>query len=620
MKKRIYKLLALVLVLGSCNIDRFPKGSIDRDQIIKDPDTYMKNVMNGCYASLKTWSDPMHRCGEYAGDNINIRSTSSDAFFEFITYVRTPDNWRLTSFWNESYRVIANVSNTIKMFEEGTSEVVDNNLAECYFMRGTLYFYLARAFGRPYAQNPETNLGVPIVNGTPEDPLVQLPDRSTVQATYSQAIQDLKKAEELFNKNAGPIRGSKEAAQAILSRVYLFMSGTYETPNADYAQLAVEYATKVIDSGSYSLLPREKFMKYNEEIPEKNPETIFAIKRLDSEFSGGDYYYTVGGMYATIDGVGWGEMYASQKYIDLLNETGRNDWRPDSYNIVDARAAFIRPKYDTDDDGNIVTDKVFRFVEHSYPKQKDLTEDNLLGYSYQQLKVVPKNGKLYAQLERIIYSSNLNEKGQLIPEKVTVDGKEEDKKELIEYELIPVNEEQGVYRIAQYNTSNNQSPIYIEVEGMIDYFIRTNNSYPMFYVIKSSLEGGISHLHSPVLVRLGEVYLNRAEALAKLGKYGEALADLNKIRTRSIPGGAYASLDQVTASDRIDKERQLELAFQAERSYDVFRNGKPLERKYPGAHNGLEVVPATDFRTTYFIPKKAIDDYNGTLTQNPISN
>ena len=38
----------------------------------------------------------------------------------------------------------------------------------------------------------------------------------------------------------------------------------------------------------------------------------------------------------------------------------------------------------------------------------------------------------------------------------------------------------------------------------------------MFYITKCSREGENSHLHSPVISRLGEVYLNRAEAEAKL--------------------------------------------------------------------------------------------------------
>ena len=89
------------------------------------------------------------------------------------------------------------------------------------------------------------------------------------------------------------------------------------------------------------------------------------------------------------------------------------------------------------------------------------------------------------------------------------------------------------------------------------------------------------------------------------------------IRERAITGGGYKSLDASNAAERIDKERQLELAFQAERSYDVFRNGGSLTRHYPGAHNQkIDILP-NDYRVVYFIPQDAIDAYPGKLTQNP---
>ena len=70
--------------------------------------------------------------------------------------------------------------------------------------------------------------------------------------------------------------------------------------------------------------------------------------------------------------------------------------------------------------------------------------------------------------------------------------------------------------------------------GVLDYFISLNRVYPQFYITKCSREGEDSHLHSPVISRLGEIYMNRAEAYAKLGQYANALKDLNTIRERSI--------------------------------------------------------------------------------------
>ena len=619
MKKIIY-IVAALLTFSACSIDRFPKGSIDSGKVENDPATYLPYLMNGCYSQLKGWSDVMHRCGEYAGDNITMRGSSTDAFYEFVSFQRTPENYRLQTFWDNSYKVIAQSSNIIKQFKEGEDVKVDHNLGECYFLRGMMYFYLCRAYGRPYYDNPDKNLGVPIVNGTPEDmDNLELPDRSTVKETYEQVVNDLKKAEELLQENKkGPGFASKEAAQALLSRVYLYMSGTYENPNTEFAQEAVAYATKVIESGKYELLDRNAFMKYNRELPEKNKESIFVVKRLASEFSGYDHFYGVGGMYAVIGGMGWGEMYASAKYLDLLDETGRNDWRPDSYRMVDARAAFINPQYRKNDEGDVIKDDYFRIVKDLYPAKPSAEQT---GYVYAQLKVVKEGSQLFALEKTIKYSSETDAKGNYIPEKTTnAEGKEVNVELELKYPLVAVDASQDIYKIEQYNTTNNVEPKLVEIQGVIDNYITLNRAAPMFYIEKCSREGEESHLHSPVITRLGELYLNRAEALAKLGKYGEALTDLNTIRTRSIPGAAYASLDASTAPELIGKERQLELAYQAERSYDVFRNGTPLQRRYPGPHFALEDIPASDYRVIYFIPQDAINSYSGTLTQNPNSN
>lgn len=85
------------------------------------------------------------------------------------------------------------------MIDEGKSKTIDYQLGECYYIRGMMYFYLGRAFGRPYWDKPEGHMGVPIVNGTPDDVNnLNLPDRSTVQDTYEQAIDDLKVAARLM--------------------------------------------------------------------------------------------------------------------------------------------------------------------------------------------------------------------------------------------------------------------------------------------------------------------------------------------------------------------------------------------------------------------------------------
>lgn len=578
--KKIYLIILVIFTLTACDIERLPQGSMSSDEITKNPENSLGSLINGMYAQLKNWSDPMHRCGEYAGDNMMIRGASTDAFYEFISFSRTPNNYRLQQFWDNGYKAIAQASNIIKMLEEGQSDEIDSNLGECYFVRGMLYFYLCRTYGRPYYQSPEKNLGVPIVNGTPENIIgdLFLEDRATVKETYQQSINDLEHAIKLLKgkENRGPAYASEGAANALLSRVYLYMSGTYDNPNKEYAKKSVEYATKVINSGDYALLPRDEFMKYNTFVPENNKESIFVVKRVASEFSGYDHYFGIGGMYANIGGMGWGEMYASAKYISLLNETGRNDWRPaEKHHIVDARAAFIEPTYDFE------KPEVFRFI-----KEDKLDKGYVLNYA--QFNIIKKEGN-------VVCSNNKkpNEEGYK------------------EYTLTPINEKEEIYSI-EYNGKT--------YEGVIDNFIKLNRVYPQFYIVKCSREGEDSHLYSPIISRLGEIYLNRAEAYAKLGEYDNALIDLNIIRNRSIIDGGYDALNAENAEELIDKERQLELAYQAERSYDVFRNGRTLTRHYPGPHNQFEDIKASDYRVTFYIPQDAINSYPGTLTQNPTDN
>ena len=586
MKNNIKKYLLAAagagLMLTACDIERLPNGSMAAESITSDPDANLESLVRGAYAQLKTWSDPMHRLGEYAGDNMKIRVSSTDAFFQFISYSRTPNNYRLQNFWDSGYKAVAQASNIINMIKEGQSVEIDNKLGECYYIRGMMYFYLTRAYGRPYYQAPDKNLGVPIVNGTPKDlDNLQLPDRSTVAQCYAQVVADLRKAEKMLTIDNGPAYASKGAAQAMLSRVYLYMSGTYENPNRQYADSAAYYASEVINSGSYNLLPRNEFMNYNTYVPETNRESIFVIKRVASEFSGYDHYYGIGGMYANIGGMGWGEMFASAKYIDLLNETGRNDWRPDRKKIVDARANFIEPQYVMDGEGKY--EEVFRFIKKVYDASGKHTN-----FNYVQATLI-KNGNSYSCSETI--------------EEVATT-----------YEMTPVDEGQQIYSI-RYSDGETYT-------GVIDYRMRLNRVYPEFYIVKCSREGEDSHLYSPLISRLGEIYLNRAEAYAKTGRYGEALSDLNIIRERSIPGASYSSLDATNAQERIDKERQLELAYQAERSFDVFRNGETLTRHYPGPHQAMEDIPATEYRVTFFIPQTAINSYpsGSTLTQNPTDN
>lgn len=135
--------------------------------------------------------------------------------------------------------------------------------------------------------------------------------------------------------------------------------------------------------------------------------------------------------------------------------------------------------------------------------------------------------------------------------------------------------------------------------------MRVRNTYPMFYMTKFSNQDNITHLTSPVLLRWGEVLLNRAEAYAKLGNKSAALADVDAIRTRAgIPAAGMFSANMHGYTDVLDivlDERRMELAFEGHRMFDQYRNKRDMDRHYPGVQP-WEIVKYTDDKIQYPIP------------------
>src|SRR5690606_3501065 len=103
---------------------------MDSDRISSKPEESLDALLNGAYAQMKAWSYPMHRLGEYAGDNMVIRGSSTDAFYEFISFSRTPNNYRLANSWEARYKANAQPSSIIKMVEEAIDDVADRKVGE----------------------------------------------------------------------------------------------------------------------------------------------------------------------------------------------------------------------------------------------------------------------------------------------------------------------------------------------------------------------------------------------------------------------------------------------------------------------------------------------------------
>lgn len=80
------------------------------------------------------------------------------------------------------------------------------------------------------------------------------------------------------------------------------------------------------------------------------------------------------------------------------------------------------------------------------------------------------------------------------------------------------------------------------------------------------------------VVRLSEVYLNRAEANARLGNDAEAQADLDLIRQRGLATAPAVTATGQALIDEILIERRIELGYEGHRIHDLMRNRQDIVR------------------------------------------
>ena len=546
MKNFKYIIITLLITgLWSCEIEREPFQDLSDDQVFSS-ELGLEAASLGTYAILKqnTFMRPYHFHGEYGGDNIALSGATTDHLYFMYNFQHVPNNYHLNSLWVDSYRGIINCNKIIEFAERGNTNRMDHIIGENYYLRAFFYFTLVNIWGRPYSQDPNSNLGVPVKTDTDRE---NIPPRGTVAEVYDLIVDDLLDAAELmteYNRPESELRifGSREAAWALLSRVYLYMEEN---------EKAAEYAGKVIDSGKFSLLQGEAFTKYPTFVPENNSETIFACRSLKDE---DDYHwFAVGGMYARIDGVGWGEMYASQPYRDLAEK------HPE-----DLRNDFIVPQY----------------------SGTDANGDPLMWIIYIRTTDEALGKKMY-----VTYNVTQDEDTGIW--QYEKDGQMHD----VETEM---SGEETLYFIFENGTKT-----YVDLEKRM----LLRNGYPLYYVIKCSNQEEQPQLWSPVISRLAEMYLNRAEAYAKMGNESAAINDINVIRQRAgIPlyGTDIEVPSGMTILDVVLEERQLELAYEGQRRYDIFRNNLTLDRRYPGTHDrgsALMQVPPSHPRVVEFIPE-----------------
>ena len=253
-------LVGFSLLITGCVKDVAPSDSITTEVLTGSTDGLQKAV-NGAYALFKdhvsfngTSDDNLmylrqyFQLSDFASDDFVCAQVTEDPFFLSFTLGHTPTQTNTRYFWYISYKIINDANTVIDAVEKNSDpdEARKQLLGECYFLRAFTFFNLARTFARPYTQDP-SGPGI-ILRTSLSDP--SLKARSTIAETYAQIIADATKAAGLMNQPRGNTYATKEAAEALLSRVYLYQADNENT---------IAASNEVINSGNFSLAAADAY-------------------------------------------------------------------------------------------------------------------------------------------------------------------------------------------------------------------------------------------------------------------------------------------------------------------------------------------------------------------------
>ena len=591
-----YILGAMGMAFGmtGCNLDITMYDGVMEEQF---DNKNLLELSQGSYRLLKNDGgliDNGYYFWAFGADDVTWNGTSTGSTFKLYDYSRNIASSTTEYTWELGYRVIGNCNKIIEIIQglgnESTREQTIM-MGENYYLRALSYFLLVNEFAQPYSNNPTQNPGLPLKLTSDPNDLPQ--SRSTVAEVYDQVVLDLKDAITYLTLQQGEtpksnIYATKEAAEALLARVYLYME------NWDGAW---EMANKVITSGRFELERGNRFATYSQLIPEDNKETIFAVRRtLDKDDDG---YSRIGSMYIRIDGSGWEEMSPSSRYLELLElHLNANDMPQD------LRSKFIVKRY--------VEDGVADYTPVGYPN--NVYEDWTFAYAVKQANTANYEYK------------------QLDVEK-QADGTFLITKDASKFQSATIQEEAYNTGTRYYVVGQDGNKYIGRIEPKVfDASTKRGKSslFLVYAINKCSYQEQSKHLWSPIISRLAEMYLIRAEAnYEKGGSVQATLDDINILRERAgIPEWTMENIATAESGNPkdvhkiIEEERMLELAWEGHRRFDVFRWRHTMDRRYPGGHTIAQgdkfyEIPYNSPSVCEFIPQLQYDAYPYKLEQNP---
>ena len=247
----------------------------------------------------------VHLMSDIMGEDVKQNGSANryQEFADFEGQRQSGHNFE-QELWAEGYEGINMVNKILDAEFEPTAALqseFDQIIGEAHALRALTYFDMVKMYAQHYTFTAgATHLGVPIVLVSD---VILLPTRNTVAEVYSQIISDLNTAMGLMTQTrAGPFMFTDAAAQALLSRIYLYME--------DFS-MAIAMADAVIGSGRYSLVTGQSYV--DQFVDGGSSEAILEISFDNNDNPGGN---SLGRMYTEN---GYGDYLPARDLLDLID-------------------------------------------------------------------------------------------------------------------------------------------------------------------------------------------------------------------------------------------------------------------------------------------------------------
>lgn len=583
--KKILSFIFLSLVLAGCiNLDFIASDSLTSAALSTNPAAAVYTT-DGIYAMMKedaefrggisdnnTFVRQYFLLSELKGDNICFSNTSTDPFWTTATYMDDANSSDSAYIWVVCYKLLYAANANIDNLDEETAE--NRQLkGENYFLRAFFHFTLCNLFAKPYSFG-ENNPGIVLRIGSDYSKT----ERSTVGECYDAIEKDLLEAIRLMSPESR--RGdngyaSQATAQALLSRLYLY--------KGDW-QKCIDVSTELLGADPSSHLESEVTKLFSTAPSSK--EVLWCVDITESDAAARNPKGLISSLYDSPDGTqltGWGELYVADPLLDLMERFPQDKRYKDLVRLHNSQPGLMVTWGVLDDvndcliqslslpDVDVTSGTISSCVTDNGDGTYSFTKD---GVSYKAIPdntatkvcddfpgyILDNSAKTRCYVRNVMPTPQITSKGAVIWE---------------------------------------QNGCSIRPGG-----------YPTWFCEKFSHQEGISIplTTSMILLRYGEVVLNRAEAYAHLGKDAEALADINVIRARAgLTGDAQMTAANMagrgypTALDAVLDERRLELYYEGFRVLDLVRNQRDIDRRFP-SRAVCEVIPYTSPKIQFQIP------------------